>query len=190
MTAAKLGHVCVLDNLDQIKPDILSSVLHLLADAHSELPDGSFLTDRVVPQINIHKISEGFQLVAIASLDRKSKSVPAWLSHNLSEMFSFIKLDKPSKADIVWILKKESGGIISDKIITDLANISYKIDELGMQISNNIGLSLKLLKRIVCSISSGTNLSAVREIAKDGLLFEFLSKEDKSKLLNILKTFS
>lgn len=120
VTAAKQGYVCVLDNLDQIRPDILSRVTHLLADGHCELPDGSLLTAKVLPDsqqnTTIHPIKDGFQVVSVASLNTRNNNVtPSWMSHNLSEMFSFVRLSKPDINEIVDILKYECQGTISEK---------------------------------------------------------------------------
>lgn len=102
LQAARNGQVCVLDGIDHLSPDTLSSLQALLCDREIQLPDGTRLS-------RDKDIQSSFRVIALASTQDKSRR-PKWLSEEATSMFSTIVLANLSHSSLRQVLQQHQGG--------------------------------------------------------------------------------
>jgi MoxR-like ATPase len=124
LKAARNGDLCVLDGIEKLRPDVLTSLQSLMIDRDFPLVDGRRavrsdcinLADPEAEKASV-PIHRSFRVVALASLDTDSQK---WMTPGLMSMLSTIHLPPPTDECLRAILKQSSTQVISEDIIDSL----------------------------------------------------------------------
>ena len=122
--AAKKGDICVLDGIEKLRPDVLSSLQSLIVDRDIPLPDGrralrhdrSDNTNDSLNSDSVVSVHPSFRVIALASLPLGGDSI-RWITPNLMAMFSTIRIPTPTDECLRAILKRYA----SSEEVSDLA---------------------------------------------------------------------
>jgi MoxR-like ATPase len=122
--AAKKGDICVLDGIEKLRPDVLSSLQSLIVDRDVPLPDGrramrhdrSDSTNHSLNSDSVVSVHPCFRVIALASLPSGGDSI-RWITPNLMAMFNTIRIPSPTDECLRAILKRYA----SSEEVSDLA---------------------------------------------------------------------
>ena len=159
MTAARQGDICILDGIEKLRPDVLSSLQSLATDREVSLPDG-----RIARQKNMVSSTSGskvipvhpsFRIVALGSLTKDSGT--RWLTADAMSMFSTLLLPSPTEECIRAILKS-----VNPSCPPEIVDVLLKFSKrLTYEVAENCGvapMSTRNLIRVVRRVGGDANL--------------------------------
>jgi MoxR-like ATPase len=161
--AARKGHVCILDGIEKLRPDVLASLSSIVNDRELWLPDGRRLvrgdsttttttTEDVDPRLVA--IHPSFRLIALASTSQTNTS---WLSEDVISMFSTILIPVPSRNCTKAILSSATKLLEiqdSEKVVASMLEFR---DALTEEVASDCGvapLSTRNMIRVMRLLSS------------------------------------
>ena len=188
--AAVRGHVCVLDGVERLSGDTLSTLSSLLVDREVYLPDGSRLVrpDRGIGQLSsvVRSVHPSFRVISLGTFS--TKNATTWLSEEIFSMQSTLIVPTPEPDCLKAILSSANpncpGSIIDDLIYVQSTLKGDAAMDCGVQ-----PLSTRNLLRIVRSMKAdnlGGNASDLRSAIKKVLLAELLPPTQRSSLETLL----
>jgi MoxR-like ATPase len=185
ITAARQGDICILDGIEKLRPDVLSSLQSLATDREASLPDGRRLArqenmasdssdSKVIP------VHPSFRIVALGSLTKDSGT--RWLTADAMSMFSTLLL--PSPTDIRAILKSVNPSCppgVVDILLKFSKRLTYEVAEdcgvAPMSTRNLIRVVRRAegdanLHNLVCSVLVADLLPPVQRASLESLMEE------------------
>jgi hypothetical protein len=185
ITAARQGDICILDGIEKLRPDVLSSLQSLATDREASLPDGRRLArqenmasdnsdSKVIP------VHPSFRIVALGSLTKDSGT--RWLTADAMSMFSTLLL--PSPTDIRAILKAVNPSCppgVVDVLLKFSKRLTYEVAEdcgvAPMSTRNLIRVVRRAegdanLHNLVCSVLVADLLPPVQRASLESLMEE------------------
>jgi MoxR-like ATPase len=156
LKAARLGELCILDGIEKLRPDVLSSLQSLVIDREASLPDGRRLLrhDRAKgfeTSDNLIAMHPSFRIVALASLTKDSGT--NWISADVMSMFSTIVAPSPTDECIRAILKSVNPKC-PDESLNTIMGLSTSLTEEVAEDCGVAPMSTRNLIRIVRRIGS------------------------------------
>lgn len=184
--AAINGDICILDGIEKLRLDVLSSLQSLAMDREIALPDGRRLVgaDRVSADYSsehVLKIHPSFRIVSLASLNRDAGT--RWITPDLMSMFSTLVLPSPSEDGQRAILKRVNPDC-SDEIITALLHVQAKLSGSAAEDCGVAPLSTRNLIRIVRQV--GNDATELRRLLSAILLVPLLPPSQRALLESVL----
>eukprot|EP00934_Nitzschia_sp_Nitz4_P006323 Nitzschia sp. Nitz4//scaffold219_size35776//29376//35535//NITZ4_007828-RA/size35776-processed-gene-0.11-mRNA-1//1//CDS//3329542332//6313//frame0 len=186
LKAAVNGDICVLDGVEKLRLDVLSSLQSIAMDRETTLPDGRKLlrADRLPSDYsddNVLVVHPSFRLVALASL--KKDAGTRWITPDLMSMFSTVVLPTPSEACQRAILNA-----VNPACEEDLVTALLKLQEvLTGSVAEDCGvapLSTRNLIRVVRQV--GADSSIIRRVLSSILLVDLLPPSQRALLESVL----
>jgi MoxR-like ATPase len=186
LKAARMGEMCILDGVEKLRPDVLSSLQSLLMDREVALPDGRRVLrqDRVADESkddNMIRVHPSFRIVALASL--KKDIGTRWITSDLMSMFSTILLPSPTEECLRAILGSNNPNCpasVVDSILKLKANLTESVaEDCGVA-----PLSTRNLIRAVRRV--GTPSCDAHSILSSILLADLLPPSQRALLESVL----
>lgn len=174
LRAMEDGDLCVLDSVDQLRPDVLSALQSLCQDRDVRLPDGR----RVIPSegaasVEVNDSTEyirvhpSFRLVLLASMKQSGGGcnvTPTWFTPDTMSMVSTIILPKPSPAGTRAILGSKTPcppAVVDALLALQAALTSSVAEDCGVQ-----PLSTRNLLRIARRVQNNDEASLHRAVCE------------------------
>ncbi|KAG7353031.1 ATPase AAA [Nitzschia inconspicua] len=195
--AARRGDLCILDGIEKLRPDVLSSIQSLITDRFMQLPDGRRLIhhEHIAPNNSCDNnsvksvvlVHPSFRIVALASTSKESNfSVGNFLTPSHSGMFSCIELSAPTEECLRAILRQASNHRVSDESIDSILALRKLLNK---SVADDCG---------VAQLSTRNMIRAVRRVGKENgndlyralfsvFLFDLLPPRQRSILESVLK---
>ena len=185
--AACHGDLCILDGVERLASDTVTTLHSLMTEREISLPDGSKLVraDRmgtsIVPSSLIRPVHPSFRVIALASLTKDSRSF--WLSDDVMSAFSTLLVPTPSASCMKAILRS-ANPTCPDSVIDKLLHIRAALAgeaavDCGVQ-----PLSTRNLLRVVKleNADDGTLYNAISSV----LLADLLPPTQRASLESLL----
>lgn len=163
LRAAHQGDICVLDGIEKLRPDVLSSIQSLIVDRDIQLPDGrrALRNDRIVNDdestIEVHP---SFRVIALASLPRGDDG-SRWITPNLMAMFSTIRLPPLQEECLRKVLRQFASCDQSFSAVDTILQLREQISESVAEECGISPLSTRNMVRAVRRMGSQNNLHHV-----------------------------
>jgi MoxR-like ATPase len=189
LDAIRNGDLCVLDNVEKLRSDVLASLQSLCLDRDVFLRDGRRImrADRASKldqhTSNVICVHPSFRLLALASISKEAGS--NWLSQDVVSMFSSILIPSPSTDCTLAIL----GSINPDCPKKTVDKLMALRDALTEEVAGDCGvspLSTRNLIRIARRVTSPSSI--VHDIVCEVLVADLLPPTQRSVLESVLKS--
>ena len=191
LKAARNGDLCILDGIEKLRPDVLTSLQSLTIDRDLPLPDGrrAVRSDRInstdpeaiKASVPIHP---SFRVIALASLDTDSQK---WMTPGLMSMFSTIHLPPPTDECIRAILKQSSTQVMSEDNIDSLLMLRRNLTGNVAEECGVAPLSTRNMIRAVRRLGDGTK-NDLHDVLGSIFLVDLLPPSQRLVLDSILKS--
>lgn len=198
LAAIQNGDLCVLDNVEKLRPDVLAALQSLCLDRQLDLPNGQRIlrADRADAAMLNHddetttttttiiRAHPAFRIVALASISSSEESSTSWFTQDVMSMFSTVVIPPPTSECTAAILQSVHPDTSKDTI-DKLLKLKAKLTD---QVASDCGvapLSTRNLIRIVRRlVLSGVNLhDAICEI----LVADLLPPSQRAALESVLE---
>ena len=185
LQAARRGDICILDGIEKLQPDVLSSIQSLASDRELVLPNGHRLgRSRPITTLDLPDefipVHPAFRIVALASLNHDRGT--SWLTTDTMSMFSTLLLPTPTPECIRAILKA-SNNKCPDEVITKVLELS---DTLSSDIAEEVGVA-KLSTRNMIRIVKRTSVFAdLHDVVCSVLVADLLPPTQRASLESLL----
>eukprot|EP01125_Pyxidicula_operculata_P011635 TRINITY_DN3812_c2_g1_i1.p1 TRINITY_DN3812_c2_g1~~TRINITY_DN3812_c2_g1_i1.p1 ORF type:complete len:1438 (+),score=279.24 TRINITY_DN3812_c2_g1_i1:547-4314(+) len=198
VNAAIHGRLAILDNIDRLSKDALSSLQSLIIDNEVTLPDGSRLVHREhyeklveelgeqeLIQRKIYKVHENFRLIAVGDIPTSKND---YLSLETVGLFDIHVLDALDKKSIIKLISKMVPGV-PDQILLKIFEFSSKYNN-----TNEFKDQIFTLRQF---IRTARQVKSELKIHRDGNLYkhihrsvlsEFMPNNNRSILNDILSS--
>ena len=167
MRAARRGDICVLDGIEKLRPDVLSSIQSLIVDRDIQLPDGqrALRQDRIdTPNQTMGgaaiAVHPSFRVIALASSSRSDDGMRC-VTPNVTALFSTIHLHAQSKDSLRAILKGHASSEASYAAIDFLMELRDRITNSVAEECGIAPLSTRNMIRVVRMMGPQSNLLRV-----------------------------
>jgi MoxR-like ATPase len=206
ITAARQGDICILDGIEKLRPDVLSSLQSLATDREASLPDGRRLARQEnmasdKPDSKVIPVHPSFRIVALGSLTKDSGT--RWLTADAMSMFSTLLLASPTEGCIRAILESVNPSCppgVVDILLKFSKRLTYEVAEdcgvAPMSTRNLIRVVRRVggdanLHTLVCSVLVADLLPPVQRASLESLMEEAgITRTKPSKRKEEAKTIS
>jgi MoxR-like ATPase len=206
ITAARQGDICILDGIEKLRPDVLSSLQSLATDREVSLPDGRRLVRQEniasdEPDSKVIPAHPSFRIVALGSLTKDGGT--RWMTADAMSMFSTLLLPSPTEECIRAILKSANPSCppeVVDILLKFSKHLTYEVAEdcgvAPMSTRNMIRVARRVggdanLHTIVCSVLVADLLPPAQRASLESLMEEAgITRTKPSKRKQQAKTIS
>ena len=163
LRAARRGDLCVLDGIEKLRPDVLSSIQSLIVDRDIQLPDGrrALRHDRIgtVDGNAIIEVHPSFRVIALASSPRGEEG-SRWMTPNLFAMFSTIRLP-PLREECLRAILKQYASSDDESSVDTILQLRKQLSDSVAEECGIAPLSTRNMVRAVRRMGSQNNLHHV-----------------------------
>ncbi|VEU39285.1 unnamed protein product [Pseudo-nitzschia multistriata] len=185
MRAARQGEICVLDGVEKLRPDVLSSIQSLIVDRDISLPDGRRVLrhDRIIKHNsatddNIVTVNPSFRVIALASLP-KGKDGLRWITPSLMAMFTTIRLPSLTEECLRQILSTHASSHASKTAIDTILALR---DELTDSVAEECGISPLSTRNMVQVVRRMGLQNSLYHVLSSIFLFDLLPQRQRRAL--------
>jgi len=189
MLAARQGELCVLDGIEKLRSDVLSSIQSLMVDRDISLPDGR----RVLRQDRTGKhdlqsngsvvaVHPSFRVIALASMPRGNNGLKL-MTPNLMAMFSTIRLPPLTEECLRSILKCHASPEVSESVIDSILALK---EELSASVAEECGVSPLSTRNMVQAVRRMGIHNDLRHVLSSIFLSDLLPPRQRLALETVL----
>jgi MoxR-like ATPase len=188
LQAIQQGDLCVLDNVEKLRPDVLASLMSLCNDRDVFLPDGRRIlrADRAEGLMeddpNVVRVHPSFRLVCLASMSKEAGS--SWLSQDVMSMLSTVIIAPPS-ADCTRAILESVDQDVAATVVDQLLELRGR---LTPEVAGDCGvspLSTRNLIRITRRVKSQNR--SLHDAICEVLVVNLLPPTQRAALESVLK---
>ena len=163
----------MLDGIEKLRPDVLSSLQSLMTDREISLPDGrrALKTNQHAGDLHPDKaitVHPSFRTIALASVKKNSND--NWMAPDVMSMFSTIPLDEPTDECLRTMLKAVNPDC-RDSAIASLLSLRAALTD---SVAEDCG---------VLPLSTRNMIRAARRLGRDNDLHRIISSIMLAELL-------
>jgi len=189
MRAARQGEICVLDGIEKLRPDVLSSIQSLIVDRDIALPDGRRVLrhDRIDITVDaaiedsIVAVHPSFRVIALASLPKEAGN--RWITPNLMAMFSTIRLPLLPDECLRAILNRYSSSEVSSSAIDSILVLR---EQLSDSVAEECGVSPLSTRNMVQVVRRMGVQNDLHHVMSSIFLFDLLPSKQRLALEIVL----
>lgn len=190
LRAARQGDICVLDGIEKLRPDVLSSIQSLIVDRDIQLADGRRVLrhDRIDaknPLINDSTIvvHPSFRVIALASVPRGDDGI-RWITPNLIASFSTIRLPSPSEECLREILERYASSEATHSAIDSILKLR---EQLSDSVAEECGVAPMSTRNMVRAVRRMGAQNDLHHVLSSIFLFDLLPPRQRLALEAIFK---
>ena len=187
--AARQGDICVLDGIEKLRPDVLSSLQSLIVDRDIQLPDGQRVlrhdrkdTKNTGVGDSTIKVHPSFRVIALASLPRGNDG-GRWMTPNLVAMFSTISLPLLKEECLRAILKRYA---TSDESILAVDIVLKLREHLSDSVAEECGVTPLSTRNMVRAVRRMGSQNDLHHVISSIFLLDLLPPRQRLALEAIL----
>jgi MoxR-like ATPase len=196
LKSARKGDVCILDGIEKLRPDVLSSLQGFLVDRDMALPDGrravradrmddpTTLGDSVLP------VHPSFRVVALASSKRGGHgsydSSSGWITADSISMFSTIHLSKPTEECLETIINVTNPDC-PDSIAHSILQLRERLTDASAEECGVSTLSVRNIVRATRRMGSTSTTGDLYDALASVFLLDLLPPRQRSMMESILR---
>jgi von Willebrand factor A domain-containing protein 8 len=180
LIAAKQGDICVLDGIEKLQPDVLSSLQSLVSDRELVLPNGHRLVRSHQTADKTTIVHPSFRIIALASLSEDTGT--SFLTADTMSMFTTLLLSPPTSECLSAILQTSNNKCPEEVV--------QKVLELGTALSSDIadecGVSKLSTRNMIRIIQRTAALNELHDIVCSVLVADLLPPSQRASLESLL----